>query len=149
MSLPIPPQFPVKAGLQRLGVYFTPGAAAVAIGVVMLWSSDTHRAPPRPPPVVDGALPLQEWATDTVPHFLSSSIAGVLPAPDPRQRKPPCDPDMERAIEGACWIPVDVKPCPKGKAFEHDGQCYARALNPARTPTSGEPRPSNVAGDGR
>jgi len=148
MSLLPPPVPPVKMGLQRIGVYFTPWAAALAVGI-LLYSSDTHRGPPRPPTSspIDGALPLQQWATDTVPHFISSSITGALPAPDPRQRKPPCDPDMERAIEGSCWIPVDVKPCPKGKAWEHEGQCYARALNAARLPSSGEFRPSNVAGE--
>jgi len=149
VSLPTPPQLPMRAGLQRIGVYFTPWAAALAVAVA-LYSSDTHRSPsrPSPPPPIDGALPLQQWATDAVPNVVSSVLMGTLPSPDPRQRKPPCDPDVEREFSGYCWVALKVPPpCPKGKAWEQDGACYAFALSPARLPSSGDFRPTGVAGE--
>lgn len=142
---PPPHPEPIKAGLERFGVYGTRWAAGLVVGGLLLWASQTGRAPSPALPKDD--LPVQQWAADAIPHVLSSVAAGALPAPDPRQRKPPCDPDLEREINGHCWIPVDVKPCPKGKAFLHDdGRCYAYALRAERLPTTGEPRPGNVAG---
>lgn len=141
---------PVKAGLEKVGIYGTRWAMG-ALGLGLLWLLAAHGgkvpAPSEPPPV-DGALPLQQWSVDTAPRLLVSLLQGTLPKPDPRQRKPPCDPDLEREFDGYCWVALRaMPPCPKGKAWERDGGCYAFALPPARVPSSGEPHPSNVAGE--
>lgn len=94
------------------------------------------------------------WAVDVHPALLASIgavVAGALPAPLEGQQRPPCDPDLQRELRGACWVPVDVPRCPKGKAFvndegsQADGKCYARAMRAAGAPTSGEPRQAAVA----
>lgn len=95
------------------------------------------------------------WAVGArVPVFAALGAVAIeeLPAPSPRQRlKPNCDPDLERELRGACWVPVDVKPCPRGKAYlndkgpDADGKCYARGMRAEPVPTSGEPRPAGMA----
>jgi hypothetical protein len=61
--------------------------------------------------------------------------------PDPGQKRPPCNPVFERAINGACWYHVSELPPPCKDYFEHDGQCYGPVMPPgkARPPTSEEP----------
>lgn len=93
----------------------------------------------------------QAWATDTasVLTALGTWVPGTLPPPDPRQRKPPCDPDMELEAQGFCWVGLLVKPpCPEGKAYEHRGACYGRSIRPERLPTTGEPKPTPLANPG-
>jgi len=61
--------------------------------------------------------------------------------PFPNQRKPPCDPESERVINGGCWFPRSgtVKP-PCGKnAFEYMDGCYMPMIDPPRQPTSDPP----------
>jgi hypothetical protein len=87
------------------------------------------------------------WTTDAAGAMplVSILIPGKLPPPDPRQRRPPCDPDLHVEMEKACWVPLDVKPCPAGKAVMHEGRCFAPAMRAERTPTTGEPRAPTVA----
>ncbi len=50
------------------------------------------------------------------------------------QRRPPCDPVLEREFNGGCWVSVNPNPgttppgqaCPAG-VFEKDGKCYMPA----------------------
>lgn len=147
---PQPPDDPAKGGLERFGLYGTRWGAGAVIGALALLALQSGKPPLPPPPPVDGALPLQQWAVDITPRVLSALVTGALPRPDPRQRKPPCDPDLEKEANGYCWIGLAVTPpCPKGKAWEYEGRCYAYALKVERTPSSGEPHPSNVAGEPR
>jgi hypothetical protein len=104
------------------------------------------------PPAVDVQPGWQVDARGPVLASLGSSVLNELPPAVPLQRTPPnCDPDLERPLRGACWVPVDVSPCPKGKAYvndkgpEADGKCYARGMKAARSPTSGDPRPPAIA----
>lgn len=143
---------PVKAGLEKVGVYGTRWAlGCLFAGIVWLLATE-GKVPPLPhPPAVDGALPLQQWTTDLSPRVLAAVLPGTLPGPDPRQKKPPCVTKLgEEAINGWCWLRLDVRPpCPQDPdayAFEHGGKCYGRALRAEKVPTTGEPRPSNVAG---
>lgn len=144
---PPPHPQPVRAGLERLGIYGTRWALAGLAGAALLYGAHNGKGRPISPTHVDGALPLQQWAADTTPRVLASVAVGALPTPDPRQRKPPCDSDVEREHEGYCWIPLGVPPpCPKGKAWEKDGVCLMPSVRAARVPTTGEVRPGNVAG---
>ncbi|WP_157758328.1 hypothetical protein [Cystobacter fuscus] len=61
--------------------------------------------------------------------------AGPMPAkPFERQKRPPCDPELEDEVRGGCWTRLkSVAPCP-AKAYEHEGQCYL--------PTLAAPKPS-------
>jgi hypothetical protein len=100
-----------------------------------------------PHPAVD-----QRWTagTGSVASMASWVVRGALPAPDPRQRRPPCDESVgEVELEGACWIWLGKPPpCPPGKAWERGGRCYMAVLKAEklpRDPTSGEGRPLGVA----
>jgi hypothetical protein len=147
---PPPHPEPVKAGLEKVGIYGTRwGFKAGALGVVLLWAAHTGVPAPLPSlPLTDAATP-QQWTAgvDVAPHMLAAAMVGKLPAPDPRQRKPPCDPDLEREFDGWCWLALKVTPpCPKGKAWEKDGACFAPSLNAARIPSTGQIQPGSVAG---
>jgi hypothetical protein len=91
----------------------------------------------------------QRWtAGPGVASMAVEVVRGALPSPDPRQRKAPCDPDVEHELNGYCWVPIAVWPCPKGKTWEHAGKCYQRALRVEklpRDPTSGEGRSLGLA----
>jgi eukaryotic-like serine/threonine-protein kinase len=55
------------------------------------------------------------------------------------QRKPPCDPDTEIAVMGACWA-VLKKEAPCGpKAFDYEGRCLRASFDAPRQPTSDPP----------
>jgi hypothetical protein len=54
------------------------------------------------------------------------------------QRRPPCEPKIETAINGACWIQAGNAESPCGKAaFDWEGRCYVPSFNTLRQPTSG------------
>lgn len=57
----------------------------------------------------------------------------VLSHPFPKQpykgqKRPPCNPNVEVEIMGACWVPHKRKaPCPE-ELYEHQGECYTTAM---------------------
>ena len=66
-------------------------------------------------------VPRQEWT-------VTSDIRGAVPI------RPPCAPPILVEINGACWVPLDVSPCPvqKGDGFMvRDGTCYGIAVKAA------------------
>jgi serine/threonine protein kinase len=68
-------------------------------------------------------------------------ISRELPKkPLPGQRKPPCTPRKERAINGACWVPIGVMEAPCGDDFEWEGRCYMISYATPRQPTSDSER---------
>ena len=117
-------------------------ATATVLGALTIPMPHKQEAPT---PALDAPTPLQEWTTADAGVLALRVVLGKLPPPDPRQRKAPCDPDLNVEINGYCWIPLAVEKCPKGKAFEHEGKCYAYSLESKRVPQSGEPRYPGVA----
>jgi hypothetical protein len=159
MPKPLPPSpikpLAVSIAVDRLRVVLPVAAVALLViavtpGALLLLTQRTETAASARP----DAAP--NWSINsTLPAFtaLAQEALGALPPPIDGQRLPPaCDPDLEREVKGACWVPVDVKPCPPGKAYVNDdgprpdGKCYARAMRAERTPTSGEVRHAGVAG---
>lgn len=147
MSLPPLPPHPhqVKSGLERFGVYGTRWAAMAVIGITLLWTVP-QRETVLPMPV-GPQVPVQEWSTSPDWTIIGRALRGGLPPPDPRQRKAPCDTDTEVEVDGYCWAPLELRPCPKRKAFEHEGRCLMRVLRVVPPPQSGEVRAGNVAGE--
>jgi hypothetical protein len=81
---------------------------------------------------------MQAPRTPSPGHVLS------LPMPKdpfPGQRRPPCDPKFERAINGGCWTgPIgEWKPPCGGRAVDFDDGCYIPVYNLPRQPTSERP----------
>lgn len=141
-----------KRGLEWLGVRVTGSrwAWTVAISSIALWASTTHAPARGGAPTPNPARPpveLQSSTMDARTMALAYVTFGKLPDVIPEQHQPPCDSAMERAINGGCWIPLDLKPCPNGKAWIHedDKKCYTRSMRFPRTPSAGEPAPSGVA----
>jgi len=65
----------------------------------------------------------------------------MLKNPLPGQRKPPCEPRTQKAINGACWWVLDPSakpPCGKS-AYDHDDGCYGPVFEGTRPPTSEQP----------
>jgi hypothetical protein len=70
----------------------------------------------------------------------NTALALPLPkAPDPGQKKPPCDPRSEHLILGACWTRIDVKPPCGSSGYEYDGKCVLPSVPTRRSPTSDPP----------
>lgn len=146
----------MKRSLEKLGITVTGSERAwmMAIGLIALWAGVAH-TPGRGDglPVPSPARPqieLQGWTADvrSTQTMVSWIIPGALPPPDPRQRRPPCEPLIEAEIGGVCWTYLGIKP-PCGKAWQHEDKCYLRALEAVkmpRVPSTGEPRaPAGVA----
>lgn len=62
--------------------------------------------------------------------------------PYPGQKKPPCVPELQRAINGGCWAgPHATKKPPCGPAaFDYDDGCYIPVIDAPRMPTSEDSR---------
>jgi eukaryotic-like serine/threonine-protein kinase len=83
-------------------------------------------------------------STQDVPRAAAPTYGLGRSMPDqpfPNQRKPPCDPDSERVINGGCWFgPSGTLKPPCGRsAFEHEDGCYVPMFDPPRQPTSDPP----------
>lgn len=149
---PTPPPFSLRLALKDLNLNVT-APVAVVLALILVGVPSAFDA------VRDWAVPpaRQEapggFSSVRAPVFaaLATTATQELPMVIQGQALPPCEPDLERRLRDACWIPLDVSPCPKGKAFindkgpEADGKCYTRAMKAARSPTSGEPRPHAIA----
>lgn len=151
MKLPQHPE-PVKAGLERFGVYGTRWAAGAVVAVVVLWAAPSHRGPkPPPPPPPGAAVPLQESTTDSVPHVLAALLPSTIPdAPGPNQKRAgDCNPKAAQVeINGGCWVKTETPPpCPEGVQWEHKGRCWLPVAYARPVPTSGELSPGNIAGE--
>ncbi len=77
-------------------------------------------------------MPFACWDPEAV-------IAREMPRePLEGQRRPPCEPRMETAIHGGCWVEIARMKAPCGpKAFEYDGHCYIPSTELPKKPTSG------------
>jgi hypothetical protein len=79
--------------------------------------------------------PVPEFQGDNVPK-----LARPLPEkPFPGQRQPPCFPQVEVALRGACWAVLEKTPPCGNNAYEWEGKCYFPSFNAPRQPTSNPP----------
>lgn len=152
MPQPPPPPEPKPALLRFTAkeialVLSSPGFVLLALALAASPGLVSLLAPQRTPPPTAPNAAAQEFTTDAAPSRFANVFLGELPATDdPRQYRAPCESEFYVELKGKCWIPLDIKPCPKGRAWEHEGKCYVRALRAERTPTSGEPQRANIAG---
>ena len=80
-------------------------------------------------------------AEKAAPYGVPADVLGQpLPKrPQPGQRRPPCLPTYQRAINGLCWWINGPPPCED--SYEHEDRCYTPVVPTTRppTPTSEEP----------
>lgn len=128
-----------KEHLEWIGIRGSRWAWATSVGAIALWASLAY-APGHSaiPPTIRPTL--QEYTADaTTPLIIGTFLRAKLPAPDPRQRRPPCVVRVgEEAINGFCWLRLRIDPpCPvEDQAYEHNGGCYVAVLRAAGPPTS-------------
>lgn len=95
------------------------------------------------------ALPIRlSCAIALITAPLSALGRPMPPKPFPGQLTPPCDPKMERVINGACWVgPIGIEKPPCGpKAFDYEERCYVPSFNAPLTSISGETEQHVMAG---
>ncbi|MBN1209231.1 MAG: serine/threonine protein kinase, partial [Myxococcaceae bacterium] len=76
------------------------------------------------------------------PRSPSPSHGLGLPMPKtpfPGQKKPPCEARSEKAILGACWVVLEVRPPCGAAGYEHEGKCLRASFDAPREPTSEQP----------
>jgi hypothetical protein len=107
--------------------------AVVVFGAALLYPSTSRRSPPPPAVEVEPSAWVDVSALEpgTVAFPVTKALAG--------QKKPPCEPRLEKEILGACWAPhAEKPPCPRGSG-EYSGACYLAVRAPERPPTSVDP----------
>ncbi|KFE69898.1 serine/threonine protein kinase [Hyalangium minutum] len=103
--------------------------------------TEEHHVPPMDAPDAGVGEEALLSVVQAPPVLSATSVVGLpMPkAPQPGQKKPPCDTDYELEALGACWfISKKDPPCGAG-AYEYDGKCIRATFDAPRSPTSGEP----------
>jgi hypothetical protein len=88
---------------------------------------------------VDGVLASAGAPPYAIP---GDQVGEAIPTkPYPGQKRPPCQPIAQRAINGGCWSLINTRKPPCEDYYEHDGKCYSPVFPPSalRPPTSEEP----------
>jgi hypothetical protein len=113
--------------------------AALALLLVVGVSAEVARRPIIGGEMADGGVPEvpRGYMVQAVADGSVAEVARPMPRrPLQGQKLEPCDARIEKAINGACWMPLDVSPgddtCGP-KAYLYNGKCYV-AVSPAPKP---------------
>ncbi len=79
------------------------------------------------------------WATDVHVDPVPGR-SGEAPRPRSNQKRAPCTEGLEVEVSGACWLPIEKRPCPP-QTMAYQGQC----LLPVAVP---RPPVTSLDGDG-
>jgi hypothetical protein len=83
---------------------------------------------------VQEAPTVQAWATDV--HVDPAPIrSGDAPRPVKNQKRAPCTEGLEVEVSGACWLPIEKRPCPP-QTVAYQGQCLLPVAVPRPPVTS-------------
>lgn len=124
-------------------VYLLPAVVALLLlllGGVGYLVVAGKREPVHAVPEVPGV-----WATDIQHSGPGAARLGakVPGKPFEGQRKPPCEPRLQKQVNGGCWVVLKAEPaphCPEG-SFEHRGECLLPVLAAQDVPVSGQRAP--------
>ncbi|HYI02176.1 serine/threonine protein kinase [Hyalangium sp.] len=147
------PSFPAWLSLASAGL-----VSGLVVALAVRVELPSHPKPaPEPAPWLATPEELAQFATDggVAEEALSAvqdAPGAVLPAilslgrpmpskPFPNQRRPPCEPRVEKEIVGGCWIgPLEGERPPCGeRMFDWENRCYLVSYDQAPLPTSGQP----------
>lgn len=114
--------------------------SALGAGLLLLALGTVEAHAPGLPEVteLDGGVSEEAATTDTQRAGELTVKAGrSVPAkPEAWQKRPPCLPDVEEALAGACYIRADKKPPCSPALFESGGRCYVAVSRSPRPDTS-------------
>jgi hypothetical protein len=89
-------------------------------------------------PVAEGRVqeeaPEEAWATDVHLDPVSGS-SDEAPRPVKNQKRAPCTEGLEVEVSGACWLPIEKRPCPP-QTRAYQGQCLLPVAVPRPPVTS-------------
>jgi len=74
------------------------------------------------------------WATDVNMDSVPAR-SDEAPRPVKNQKRAPCTEGLEVEISGACWLPIEKRPCPK-QTVAYQGQCLLAVAVPRPPVTS-------------
>jgi hypothetical protein len=78
--------------------------------------------------------PVEAWATDL--HVDPAPVrSGDAPRPLSNQKRAPCTAGLEVEVSGACWLPIEKRPCPP-QTVAWQGQCLLPVAVPRPPVTS-------------
>ncbi|WP_224363061.1 serine/threonine protein kinase [Hyalangium versicolor] len=101
-------------------------------------ASDWHTPSVDVPDAGVGEEALLSLVQTSRPIAPASSVALPMPkAPQPGQKKPPCEPRSEVVVMGVCWVVLGVRPPCETAGYEYDGKCLRATFDAPRDPTSG------------
>jgi eukaryotic-like serine/threonine-protein kinase len=143
---PSAPVFPSWAGA------FVMGSLVMALLVLLVRPAPEEPHPPwiATPEEVAQFAPDAGVGEEALASFQNMPRAVLPPSylglrmpkePIPGQKKPPCEPDIQKVINGGCWVgPLGTRKPPCGsEAFDYDDGCYMPVFPPPRQPASGTP----------
>ncbi len=147
----MPPEAPPARQRRRVPTWARLAlGASVASILAVLWARSQLHAPQAAPTQSRGVSPdagtsslgkevrAREFHVPFGCWDPGAVIAREMPRePLESQRRPPCEPRVETAIHGGCWIGIIDMKAPCGpKAFEHEGRCYVPSTEQPKKPTS-------------
>jgi hypothetical protein len=119
----------------RLGVALGGAATLLALALVLLLP--TTQAPVTEEQVQEQAeqeSTVEAWSTDVTVDSGPLQL-GEAPRPVRDQKKAPCTKGLELEVSGACWIPVETRPCPP-QTIPYQSKCLLPVAVPRRPSTS-------------
>ncbi|HYO51848.1 hypothetical protein [Archangium sp.] len=114
----------------RLGLALA-GAATLTLALALLLATQA--------PVTEVQVQVQEatveaWATD-VNVDAAPVRTGEAPRPVRNQKRAPCTAGLEVEVSGACWLPIEKRPCPP-QTVAYEGKCLLPVAVPRPPGTS-------------
>lgn len=104
------------------------GVAAALVSAAVVLHARRPRSEPQQPAM--WVADVRDWG----PGRLGVGLKATGPLPG--QKRPPCEPRVEREAVGACWWPhLEKPPCPPG-FYEYEGMCLAPVALSRRPATS-------------
>jgi len=117
----------------RLGLVLAGAAASLTLVWTLLPATQAPVAEVRMQALGEES-PVEAWATDV--HVDAVPVRpGESPRPVRNQKRAPCTAGLEVEVSGACWLPIEKRPCPP-QTVAWQGQCLLPVAVPRPPGTS-------------
>jgi hypothetical protein len=116
----------------RLGLALGSAATLLVLGLVLLLPAT--QAPITEEEAAEQDPTVEAWTTDVTVDSGPLQL-GDAPRPVRNQKKAPCTAGLEVEVSGACWLPIEKRPCPP-QTLAYQSQCLLPVAVPRRPGTS-------------